>query len=626
MINRPTVKGLLFYIAALGVLLLARPVGARQVQGERTHVRITAVDSAAFPTVKVRVLTTTAGSGPVEDLSRLVLRENGVPIPEATAAQVPVGVDVALVVDANTDFLLFDDNSGLSRRDQLAAGIARFAEQFMNPDGLDRVSIIVPDETGTGAAFLLTDAARPGDVAAAINTYNPVAPGATPLQAMMTAAIEHLAGSEDGRFQAVLLYTDGARLPRQLDYPALVEAAQAARIPIYVAILGADASAEEIANATGLFDPTNGSYVHMPNPEAADPIYAIFEAQGQQTELSYPSALRQNGAHQVSVSLGNVRDAAEFELLLAAPEITVEPPTSPVRRAGSAIDTPLALLQPAVLPLTARINWPDGQPRRIVEMFFRVNDVAQPLATLPVADADGNLPLVWDISQSDAGVYRLDIEIVDELGFRVAAEPLEIAIEVARPSPPTPTPAPTRVPAPPLSERLDGPLLPVLLILALVAVVAGTIAGLRRRAAKSPSAAEVAVPRIVPAADPRPADGHVAVLVWQAKDGSLGDQIELTAADVTLGCDPEAVDIIIEAPGISRLHARIRRTATEEYWLYDEGSAAGTFLNYERLALAPKMLQHNDLVQLGQVTLRFRLELPAQGEGERVAEATSNDR
>ena len=626
MINRPTVKGLLFYIAALGVLLLARPVGARQVQGERTHVRITAVDSAAFPTVKVRVLTTTAGSGPVEDLSRLVLRENGVPIPEATAAQVPVGVDVALVVDANTDFLLFDDNSGLSRRDQLAAGIARFAEQFMNPDGLDRVSIIVPDETGTGAAFLLTDAARPGDVAAAINTYNPVAPGATPLQAMMTAAIEHLAGSEDGRFQAVLLYTDGARLPRQLDYPALVEAAQAARIPIYVAILGADASAEEIANATGLFDPTNGSYVHMPNPEAADPIYAIFEAQGQQTELSYPSALRQNGTHQVSVSLGNVRDAAEFELLLAAPEITVEPPTSPVRRAGSAIDTPLALLQPAVLPLTARINWPDGQPRRIVEMFFRVNDVAQPLATLPVADADGNLPLVWDISQSDAGVYRLDIEIVDELGFRVAAEPLEIAIEVARPSPPTPTPAPTRVPAPPLSERLDGPLLPVLLILALVAVVAGTIAGLRRRAAKSPSAAEVAVPRIVPAADPRPADGHVAVLVWQAKDGSLGDQIELTAADVTLGCDPEAVDIIIEAPGISRLHARIRRTATEEYWLYDEGSAAGTFLNYERLALAPKMLQHNDLVQLGQVTLRFRLELPAQGEGERVAEATSNDR
>ncbi len=613
MTDRPSARSLLFYIAALGVLLLARPAAARQVQGERTDLRITAVDSTAFPTVNVRVLTTTAGSAPVGDLSRLILRENGVPIPEATAAQVPVGVDVALVVDANADFFLFDDNSGLNRRDKLAAGVTRFAEQFMNPNGQDRISIIVPDETNTSTTFLVTDANRPSDVANAINAYNPAAPGATPLQDMMAAAIDHLAGSEDGRFQAILLYTDGARLPRQLDYPALVEAAQAARIPIYVAILGADASAEEIANAAALYDPTNGLHVHMPTPEAADPIYAIFQAQGQQTELSYQSALRQNGEHQVSVSLGNVRDAAGFELQLAAPETVIESPPSPVRRAGSAVDTPLALLQPAVLPLTVRVNWPDGRPRGIVEVLFRVDGTAQPLAVLPTADADGNLPLPWDISQRDAGTYRLEVEIVDELGFRAAAEPLEIAIEVTRPSPPTPTPAPTRVPVPPLSERLDGPLLPTLLILALAVIAGGAVVVLRRRAAKALPATEAPVPRIVPAAGPRPTDGHVAVLAWQATDGSLGDQIELAAADVTLGRDPEAVDIIIDAPGVSRLHARIRRTAAEEYWLYDEGSAAGTFLNYERLALAPKMLHHNDVVQLGQVTLRFRLELPTWG-------------
>ena len=614
MTDRPMARNLLFYIIALGALLLARPAAARQVQSERTDLRITAVDSTAFPTVNVRVLATAAGSAPVGDLSRLILRENGVPIPEATAAQLPVGVDVALVVDANADFFLFDDNSGLNRRDKLAAGVTRFAEQFMNPDGLDRVSIIVPDETNTSTAFLVTDANRPSDVVDAINAYTPSAPGATPLQDMMAAAIEHLAGGEDGRFRAVLLYTDAARIPRQLDYPALVEAAQAARIPIYIAILGADASAEEIANAARLYDPTNGLHVHMPAPEAADPIYSIFQAQGQQTELSYQSALRQNGEHQVSVSLGNVRDAAGFELLLAAPEAAIESPASPVRRAGSAVDTPLALLQPAVLPLTVRVNWPDDRPRRIAEVLFRVDGTAQPLAVLPTADAAGNLPLPWDISQRDAGTYRLEVEIVDELGFRATADPLEIVIEVARPSPPTPTPAPTRVPVPPLSERLDGPLLPVLLILALAAAAGGAVVVLRRRAAKATPAAEAPVPRIVPAADPRPTDGHVAVLAWQATDGSLGDQIELAAADVTLGSDAEAVDIIIDAPGVSRLHARIRRTAAEEYWLYDEGSAAGTFLNYERLALAPKLLQHNDVVQLGQVTLRFRLELPTWGE------------
>jgi hypothetical protein len=611
MIDRQPARGLLFYIAMLGLLLLGQPAAAQQVQGERTDLRVTAVDSAPFPTVKVRVLATAAGNAPVGDLTRLVLRENGVPIPDTTTAQTPVGADIILVVDANADFLLFDDRSGLSRRDKLAAGISRYAEQFMNPAGLDRVSILVPDETGTGAAFLVTDAGRPSEVADAINAYNPATTSATPLQAMMVAAIEHLASSEDGRFQGVLLYTDGARLSRQLDYPALVEAALAARIPLYVAILGAEASAEEIANATGLYDPTNGLYVHMPEPEAADPIYAIFQAQGQQAELAYESALRQNGTHQVSVSLGNVRDTTEFELLLAAPEVSIEPPPTPVRRAGSAVDTPLELLQPAVLPLTVRVNWPDGRPRQLTEVVFQVDGAAQPLAIMPAVDAAGTLPVPWDISGKDAGTYRLEIAIADDLGFRAAAEPLDVVIEVARPSPPTPTPTPTRAPSPTLGERLDGPLLPGLLVLALAA--GGALVWLRRRAARPAPAEETSPQRIVPAADPRPADGHVAVLTWQAADGSYGEQIELTTADVTIGRDAEAVDIIIEEPSISRLHARIRRAANGQYWLYDEGSTAGTFLNYERLALAPKPLQHNDVVQLGRVTLRFRLELPAQG-------------
>ena len=39
-------------------------------------------------------------------------------------------------------------------------------------------------------------------------------------------------------------------------------------------------------------------------------------------------------------------------------------------------------------------------------------------------------------------------------------------------------------------------------------------------------------------------------------------------------------------------------------------SAAGTFLNHEPLGLAPRPLSHNDVIQLGRVTLRFRLEMP----------------
>lgn len=616
MINRRTARSLLFYIIGLAVLLRGLPLAAQQVERETEDLRITAVDSTAFPTVTARVLTTTEGSAPIADLIRLVLRENGVPIPETTVAGTPVGVDVALVIDANADFPLFDDSSGLSRRDKLAAGVTRFAEQFMNPTGLDHVSVFVPDEAGQGAAVLAQDAGRPSDLAGAVNGYNPPATGATPLQAMLAAAIDHLAASEAGRFQAVVLYTDGARLDRQLDYPALIEAAQSANVPIYVAILGADASAEEVANVAGLTDPTNGLYVHMPEPEAADPIYAILEAQGQQTEIAYQSALRESGTHEVSVSLGNVRDAAPFDLSLAAPAVTIEAPPSPVRRAGSAIDTPLPLLQPAVLPLTVRVAWPDNLPRRLTEIVFRVDGVAQQVGTALAPDGSGELPLPWDVSNRDAGTYRLEVEVVDELGFRAAAEPVEVAIEVARPSAPTPTPAPTSVPQPSLGERLGDPLLPAMLVVAIILAV--VLFWLRRRRSRPAAVPESVIPRVIPATGPPAGDDHVAVLEWSAGDAGYRDQIELTQADVTIGSDPDAVDIIIDDAGISRLHARIRRAATTgEYWLYDEGSVAGTYLNYERLGLAPRSLQHNDIVQLGRVTLRFRLELPGSAAGGR---------
>lgn len=602
MIVRRATNRALFYVALLGALLLARPVMAQQIERERDDVRITAVDTSAFPTVAVRVLTTATAGAPIADLSRLVLRENGVPIPDTNLARTPVGVDVVLVLDANADFLLFDDNSGLSRRDKVAASLNRYATQFMDPAGRDRVSILVPDAAG-GAAFLIADANRPDDVAAAITAFNPT-PQATPLQAMMAAAIDHLA-DDDERFRAVVLYSDGARLANQLDYPALVEAAQTAGIPLYVAILGAEASPEETANAEGLTAPTNGLTVPMPEPEAADPVYDILRAQGQQAELSYQSALRESGAHEVSVSVGNVRDTAEFELALAAPEVALQLPQTTVRRAGSAIDTPLALLQPAVLPLTAQIVWPDGHARRLTDVAFRVDGIAQRLATEPALDGGGQLPLSWDISEREAGTYRLEVEIADELGFRAVSAPLAVTIEIARPSPPTPTAAATRPPSPVAGQNARWTVaLPAALLLA--GLMGGSIVIMRRRARRAaPPAAPP--PRIIPATGP-PDDRHVAVLERPATGGSV-EMIELAAADVTLGRSVEAVEIVLDDPSVSRLHARIRRNQAGEYWLFDEGSESGTYLNYERLGLAPRPLQHNDVIQLGRVTLLFRLEL-----------------
>ena len=95
MIGRRTKVVLLFYVAALPALLFGPlRAAAQQVQGERDDLRVTAVDTTGFPTVAVRVLTTAAGGAPITDLSRLILREDGVPVTDTTTAQKPVGVDL----------------------------------------------------------------------------------------------------------------------------------------------------------------------------------------------------------------------------------------------------------------------------------------------------------------------------------------------------------------------------------------------------------------------------------------------------------------------------------------------------------------------------------------------------
>jgi len=596
--------GPLFYALAL-TLLAAQGVVAQGVAREALGVRITAVDTGDFPTVRVRVLTTGPGSAPAGDLSRLLLRENGVPIPEATLSSVPAGIDLALVIDANVDFHVADAAGGATRREKVVVAVGRFAEGSMSAGGRDRVSIIAPDASRLEPLFLIADATTPDALSAAVAAFDFAPPAdqplrATPLQAMLTAALDHLAGqADDGRFQAILLYTDAGRIGGQLDATALATAAQTAGVPIYVAILGAEASPDEMANAAALTEPTNGRTIHMPTPEAADPLYELFAAQSNQTEMAYISALRANGTQQVAVNLGNVRDTATFELALAAPEVTLDLPTA-IRRVGNAVDTPLALLQPAALSLAAVVGWPDDLPRQLTEVTLRVDGAVQPQAAIPQPGPTGRIPLVWDISERDAGDYVLTVEVADALGFRVTSAPVTVTIAVARPQPATPTVVPTPAAPAATPARDAGRFWPLALLLpaALLAVWAIRRAR-RRKGAPPPSPA---------APPPRPAARGEFVPLLEWAEGDRREQIELLADNVTLGREPNEVDIVLADAGVSRLHARIRRDDGGQYWLYDEGSATGTFLNHEPLGLAPRPLQDGDTVQLGRLSLRFRLE------------------
>jgi hypothetical protein len=81
------------------------------------------------------------------------------------------------------------------------------------------------------------------------------------------------------------------------------------------------------------------------------------------------------------------------------------------------------------------------------------------------------------------------------------------------------------------------------------------------------------------------------------------NRIALTAAEITLGRDPTQATITLNDPSVTDLHARLRKTADGGFIIQDEGSVAGTWVNYDPVAPEGTKLQHGDMIHIGRVGL-----------------------
>jgi Mg-chelatase subunit ChlD len=585
------------------------------------QLRVTGIDLTDYPTVSILLVAFDSDGARLNDLSRLTLSENGVPITDYSVSETNPGLDLIFVVDANESITSIDDaDDGRTRLEKLQSSLVRYATQFMSPAGLDRVSVIVPD--GEAPRFLVQDADRPADLVAAIEGYAPLEFGETPLQEMLALALTHASASqEEGRAQAIVLITDGALLNQQLDYEELLATAQALQIPFHAIIVGARADPEEIENVARLYQSLGGSYTHMPNAPDADPLYQQLQELATQYALSYTSSLEESGPLGLQLRLGELTQEVTQTLNLDLPAVTLASAATEIRRVGALADTPLAELQPAVQPVAARLSWPGEPPIAIQQATLLVNGEPQPSLSTPVADADGSLQLEWDISALDAGAYTLSARLVDALGRTIESEPLAITISVIRPDAPAPTPDSTPEALPgepsPIVARLEeNPELLVAGCGGLILLASGLLLFflLRRRKRKSAErkaeeAARAAALGEADAGEESPPGGYVVLL--KGSDGS-GEPIRIAGADVTIGRDPRVVDIPLADDSVARLHARIRYIKGD-YWLYDEGSATGTYLNFTRVGLAPQRLQEGSDVHVGRVHLRFHHGMPDAG-------------
>lgn len=567
-------------------------------------------DITQFPLVKFTLRTADSQSIPLPDVDDLSIREDGSPIGDFETSSVAVGIDVIFVLDSNETAAVDDDGRG-TRYEKMTQSIVRFSQRFMNTSSLDTVSVIVPDGQNQNGRLLLDAANSAEQIESGLANYSPAFSPTVPLTEMMQLALEQLGRLQSGnRFQAILLMSDASRLPETLDTEPIVAAAQTNNVAIFTAILGAGVTLDEIENAAQLYQPTRGFYVHMPNPEETDPIYLIWQRQSNQTQIRYFSRQRENGRYPITLNIGQASAATEFDLMLAPPEISLLLSDDVINRVGTAFDTPINHLVPTIQPLLVAVDWPDGISRPFSQINLFVNAQPVPVVQTPAIEAD-QITLEWDISGLETGAYEIWVEVTDSLGKSAATDPRLLSIQTLWPDPPTPTPGPlpTPTPLPTFVDRIQERVNPIgwiggglmlLIGLFLLPIL------LRRQRVKPQSFDDSAQAAQAVQKDPvehliRP----TAVLVPLTANAA---QQVITSENVTIGRQLSDNSIQISDRSVSPLHARIR-WQNGRYWLYDEGSSTGTYLNNSRLGLRPLPLDEGDQIRIGRLLYQFSFDV-----------------
>jgi hypothetical protein len=86
--------------------------------------------------------------------------------------------------------------------------------------------------------------------------------------------------------------------------------------------------------------------------------------------------------------------------------------------------------------------------------------------------------------------------------------------------------------------------------------------------------------------------------------------IALIEKEIIFGTDPAQCTQIMDDPSISLVHARLRQTDDGGFLLLDNGSIAGTWVNYEPIPREGYRLTHGDMVNFGLLIYRFTLRVP----------------
>ena len=615
-------RGILTLILVLILFfgVVHRPISAQ----EGSQVRLAPLNTQDFPVMSSYMDVRTPEGEFLYGLEQHNIRinENGIQLPVKDLQQIRTGVQFVVAISPGAAFEI-RDVQGTSRYEYLVQALQEWAGARQGST-VDDLSLIVSE--GPEATHI-TDVDR---WSASLNSFNPTGEEADPNFDVLTRALDIAADptTTPGMSGAVLFI---ATLPEQdvtLGLQSLAARASQQGVKIFIWLVASSElfSSVEAEQMRLLAEQTGGILFAYSGQETIPSPEEFLDGLRDTYYVAYDSQITSTGLHQTSAVVnfqGQVMNSPlqEFELEVLPPSIAFISPPMEIERSPLDPQGDEDSFTPGLQSLDLLIEFQDGHARSIKQTTLYVDGV--------LTEVNNSVPFdkfTWDVSEyTSDGEHILVVEVEDNLGLTSQSVETSVVINVNG-----------------ADEGFLGMISQNRIILAVVLVtVSGAIILLglvlrgrlepgfilNRRLKKKQGRAATRPVQISPAGVSESRPSWINRFQWRRSpittkpmaqfipltDSNIEESqppLAITKKRVIIGRDENSVDQVLPDASVEDVHASLVLEANGSFRLSDEGSIAGTWVNYAPVPEIGKILEHGDLVHFGRKGFRFVLRNP----------------
>ena len=573
-----------------GLLLVLTLRPAVQLQ---PSLSVSEPNTQAFPTISLRIGVSDEAGRRIPGLRAENFRilEDDRPVDDLVVEEVLVGTRQVYVINTAPG-LGVRDSHGRTRFDYAKGELLDY---WRDPDnsliGVDDLSLLTAD------GLLIQHSSSAAELAAVLDQMEPTFEGSISGFDLLLLALDFSDDPLEAEAlpSSLVFMTPLIETPRDLPLANAISRASDSATAIYPVLFSSPEGLDlpEVETLKELAASTGGQFLAFDPDGGIEAIADRILNQRYQYEVTFSSRADTSGIHLLQIQVSNAEfesssSLVRYEINVQAPEVAfIQPPNEIIRQTDDP-EIELEAISPTSFDLQILTTFPDGHVRSIRRSSLLVDE--------EVVDLRREAPFdrfEWDLTEyRQSGPHILRVLVEDSLGLQAETIKHPVQLVISRPEQGFSA----------LRPALDSVVAVLAVIVAGMVLVIGLTTLVRRAALPEPAAGvrlnPIKRPRLRSAAPPE------ALLIPLRP---AGDPIPLTGVDVVLGRDASLAAIVLDDPSVERMHARLIRQADGDYLLRDQGSVAGSWINYELVPKSGRRLQHGDHIQLGRVEFRFQL-------------------